>query len=310
MPQSYHVSKGYGFRWAGHVTRPFFCQILGASHIHQGIACAILISVRSEDAVTRKHFRLGFTAAMLSTLACSNIEDRIPATDKLSISVPAAYYFWYQYPPVDSPPVIHLQTYDWYPNTCYWLSTSAVRDPRGRLLIYVGDAVSEGGSCGAAFIQAEAIIPLDTAIGSQVLVVVRGDSSDHYEVIVHPDRTQLITKSSTFTVPTDSVWWRVPRKSVAMTCEYSDTANASLCEEIIDSVFDQSWITQVEIPTFGVWPYPPNAGVYIYRSNADFDRIKRLLDSYPIVPQGILGGVHVDLLNWRQERYSVRIASE
>ncbi len=92
-----------------------------------------------------------------------------------------------------------------------------------------------------------------------------------------------------------------------MTCQYG---NASLCAEITDSVFTQSWITQVDIPTFGVWPYPPNAAVYVYRSNSDFDRIKRLLDSYPKVPQGQLRGVQIDLLNWRQDRYSARIAEE
>ena len=178
------------------------------------------------------------------------------------------------------------------------------------MIVYVGDAESEGGLCGHAEIQAEAAIPIDTAVGSQVLIVVRGDSSDHYEVIVHPDRTQLITKSSTFTVPTDSVWWKVPRNSVAMTCQYSDTADASLCEEIIDSVFHQSWITQIEIPSFGVWPYPPNAEVYVYQAKSDFGRIKLLLDTYPKVPQGQPGGVYVDLLNWRQERYSVRITKE
>ncbi len=194
---------------------PFFCQYLKAAHLQQELNCAILISEISEDAVIKNLFKLGLVTMVLPIFACSNIEDRVPVTGKLSVSVPAAYYFWSQYPPIDSPPVIHLQTYDWYPNTCYWLSTSAIQYPKGRLLIYVGDAVSEGGVCGDAFIQAVATVPLDTARGSHLLVVVRGDSSDQYEVIVHSDRTQLITKSSTFTVPTDSIWWKVPRYSVA-----------------------------------------------------------------------------------------------
>jgi hypothetical protein len=126
----------------------------------------------------------------------------------------------------------------------------------------------------------------------------------------HADRTQLIAVEADFTVPSDSIWWKVPWRSVAVTCHFSDPEFPTLCVDIIDSVFGQPWLTQLDIPSFGVWPYPPNAQVYTYRNESDFAEIKRLLDSFPKVPQGELGGVMVDLLNWRQETHRVWIGGE
>lgn len=239
--------------------------------------------------------------------ACSDVEDRVPLTGKVSIAVPAAHDFFRPQRRVDSPPVIFLQTFEWYPNTCYYLEVSAWEGP-DRIMINIGDAVSEGGSCGDAFIQAEAIIPIDTAVGRHELTLVHGDSVDEYEIDVQPDRVRLVQKSIHFTVQSDSVWWKIPRRSVAMTCQYSNIAG--LCEEIIDSVFGQPWITTLPLPAFGVWPYPPNASVYIYRRESDFAATKMLLNSYGIAPEGQPAAAVVDLLNWREETYRARIAEQ
>ncbi|HWO56553.1 MAG TPA: hypothetical protein VNN55_03195 [bacterium] len=241
--------------------------------------------------------------------ACAEIEDRRPLTDGLTIAVPTVHYHDRSAWGFDAYPVIELQAKEWYPNPCYYLEASvATKD--NKIVISIGDAVYRDGICADVLTRAAAIVAIDTTRGRYQLSVVHGDSADHYGLNIYADRIQLTPIATRFTEPTDSVWWKVPRHSFAVSCQYSEHQYAPLCALIHDSVFGQPWLAPRERPQYGVWPYPPNADVYIYRDESDFATITRLLDGFPRAPIGQPAAVRIDIHNWRDRWYTARLQAE
>ncbi len=203
-------------------------------------------------------------------------------------------------------PTLALATDEIFGCANYRLNVAVRRSGR-TLDLTVRDVELLGEVCLTALGPATFQTPLDVPAGTYRLRIRTGGAVDEYDLRVEADRLVLDSVRAERTRVPEPLVWRYPERSFVYTCG-TFTGDEALCGQFQARLEAAVALSEVAVPSEGVWPYPREpAGyyhnapsrVYRYASETDFETAKDLLHVF--TAEALVGrmGVGLAVANWR-----------
>ncbi len=264
-----------------------------------------------------KNKALGFFVVIFAVsfiTGCSDTsgEERLPLESNVIFSIKESYPYGYFGEPMIQ---LSMRTEERYPILQYQL-LSDVKVKEDRISVDIECVYFPGGFSNPAFGPATYDSFLVIPNGEYGLYFSYKRIKDEYILTVTDSSIEISPEISILTDPSFEVFWRYPENSFVCygVPHGSDTeADSLLFEGFVDSLAIKIDLEEFEFPTYGEIPYPHQGTweydtrffrYFYYQGELDFDRAGELLESYieNVLPDSSYLGI--ELLNWKNKRYS------
>ncbi len=238
----------------------------------------------------------------------SNELKLLPLEGKIIIGIDEGYD---DYGSIAPPSVfINLTTQKIYGCSNYYIS--AVCSVEENLIEVFINGIAAPEICLTALGPAAARIKTGLKEGNYILRIRAPGFVDEYSVVLNKGFIRVEGDSTGSTSLACRQFNRYPEKSFVYLCG-TVIKDSSLCRMFIDTVGSVIELQQFEFPETGVIPYPQSlygfeynmpAKYFYYRTEADYDRIKGIMDSFKRSYMQNTGN-YICVTNWMNKSFSI-----